>query len=293
MRGVSFGHLTLPIEEVSALSWDISVGETPLSAGETLAEDWTYYDDIFIKCSFNLKLEDALLRLRLPQDARLGAVIIARSSGTPLITTSEVIDVRGTRQQVYLTLPGNQVAGTLALEFQISVLATGHGVESSIAPKRIGNTVFRSDRRIVLEGTAPRLPMLPVSFAEHGIASSSASLWWLRLTTRDLAASASAAIWLWLNADNPFISKMLEDPQPSESDAWLRFLQVDFMRQLLREAISSDELSLQTDYPEESLGYVLSSVVRLLGESLDQVRQRYREDPGRVEAELQSKVGAN
>jgi hypothetical protein len=263
-----------------------------LPAGETLAEDWTYYDDIFIKCSFDLNLRDALLRLRLPRDARLGAVIIARSSGTPLITTSEVIDVRGMRQQVYLTLPGNQISGTLTLEFQISVLAIGHAVESPFAPKRLGNTVFRNDRRIVLEGTAPRLPMLPVSFAEHGIAGSSTSLWWLRLTTRDLAASASAAIWLWLNADNPFISRMLEDSESSESDAWLRFLEVDFMRQLLREAISSDELSLQTDYPEESLGYVLSSVVRLLGESLDQVRQRYREDPGRVEAELQSKVGA-
>jgi hypothetical protein len=178
------------------------------------------------------------------------------------------------------------------LEFQISVLAIGNAVESPFAPKRLGNTVFRNDRKIVLEGTAPRLPMLPVSFAEHGIAGSSTSLWWLRLTTRDLAASASAAIWLWLNADNPFISRMLEDSDSSESDAWLRFLEVDFMRQLLREAISSDELSLQTDYPEESLGYVLSSVVRLLGESLDQVRQRYREDPGRVEAELQSKVGA-
>lgn len=292
MQGVSFGHLTLPIEEVSALSWDVSVGEMLLPAGETLAEDWTYYDDIFIKCSFDLNLGDALLRLRLPRDARLGAVIIARSSGTPLITTSEVIDVRGTRQQVYLTLPGNQISGTLTLEFQISVLAIGHAVESPFAPKRLGNTVFRIDRKIVLEGTAPRLPMLPVSFAEHGIAGSSTSLWWLRLTTRDLAASASAAIWLWLNADNPFISRMLEDSDSSESDAWLRFLEVDFMRQLLREALSSDELSLQTDYPEESLGYVLSSVVRLLGESLDQVQQRYHEDPGRVEAELQSKVGA-
>ncbi len=292
MRGVSFGHLTLPIGEVSTLSWDVSVGETQLSDGETLAENWTYYDDIYIKCSYHLDLTDALHRLRLPPDARLGAVIIARSSGTPLITISEVVDVRGGRQQVYLTVPADQVSGTLSLEFQISVLAIGHAVESPFAPKRLGNTVFRADRKIVLEGTAPRLPMLPVNFSEHGIAGSSRSLWWLRLTTRDLGASASAAIWLWLNVDNPFISRMLEDSDSAESAAWLRFLELDFIRQLLREALSNDELSLQTDYPEESLGYVLSSVVRLLGESLDQVQQRYQEDPGRVEAELQSKVGA-
>jgi hypothetical protein len=292
LRGVSFGHLTLPIDEVSALSWDVSVGETPLADGAALAEDWTYYDDIYIKCSYAMNLADALLRLRLPPDASLGAVIIARSSGTPLITTSEVMEIRGGRQQVYLTLQADQITGTLTLEFQISVLGIGHAVESPFAPKRLGNTVFRVDRKIVLEGTAPRLPMLPVSFAEHGIAGAGSSLWWLRLTTRDLAASASAAIWLWLNADNPLISRMLEESDSPESEAWLRFLQVDFMRQLLREALGSEELSLQTDYPEESLGYVLSSVVRLLGESLDQVQQRYSEDPGRVEAELQSKVGA-
>jgi hypothetical protein len=292
LRGVSFGHLTLPIEEVSTLSWDVSIGETPLADGETLAVDWTYYDDIYIKCSFQLDLRDALTRLRLSSSARLGAVIIARSSGTPLIATSEVRDVRGGRQQVYLTLPADQISGTLSLEFQISVLAIGHAVESPFAPKRLGNTVFRVDRKIVLEGTAPRLPILPVSFAEHGIAGANNSLWWLRLTSRDLAASASAAIWLWLNADNPIISRMLEDSDSSDSAAWLRFLELDFMRQLLREALSSDELSLQADYPEGSLGYVLSSVARLLGESLDQLQQRYREDPGRVEAELQSKVGA-
>lgn len=293
MRGVSFGHLTLPIEDVPTLSWDISVGETPLADGETLAEDWTYYDDIYVKCSYQLNLKDVLQRLRLPPSARLGAVIVARSTGTPVITTSEVLDVRGGRQQLYLTVPAEQISGSLGLEFQIAVLDTGHAVESPFAPKRLGNTVFRVDRKIVLEGTAPRLPMLPVSFAEHGIAGSSKSLWWLRLTTRDLAASASAAIWLWLNADNPFISRMLEDSDSSESETWLRFLELDFMRQLLREALSSDELSLQTDYPEESLGYVLSGVVRLLGESLDQVQQRYLEDPGRVEAELQSKVGSD
>lgn len=293
MRGVSFGHLTLPLQAMSTLSWEVSVGETPLADGETLAEDWTYYDDIYVKCSYQLDLKDVLKRLRLSPDARLGAVIIARSSGTPFITTSEVIQVRNGRQQVYLTVPADQISGTLSLEFQISVVAVGPAVESPLAPKRLGNTVFRVDRKIVLEGTAPRLPMLPVSFAEHGIAGSTNSLWWLRFTTRDLAASASSAIWLWLNADNPSISRMLEDSDSSESDAWLRFLELDFMRQLLREALSSEELSLQTDYPEESLGAVLSGVVRLLGESLDQVQQRYREDPGRVEAELQSRVGVH
>ncbi|MBT2548088.1 hypothetical protein [Arthrobacter sp. ISL-65] len=291
MQAISVGHLTLPFENVSTFAWDIAIGDAPLADGETLSEDWTYYDDIYAKCSFGLDLDETLHRLRLPSSALLGAVLIARSSGTPLIMRSDVHNLRNGRQQIYLTVPGYQVSGALSLEFQISLLHAGRTSESPFAPKRLGNTVFRIDRKIILEGVAPRLPMLPVSFADHGIPSSDNSLWWLRLTTRDLAASASAAIWLWLNIDNPSISRMLEDSDSPDAQAWLGFLELDFMRQLLREALSNDELSLQVSYPEESLGYVLSSVVRMLGLSLDQVRQRYQEDPGRVEAELQAKVG--
>lgn len=291
MQGVSLGHLTLPLENVSTLAWEISVGDTPLAGEEMLAENWTYYDDVYVKCSFELNLEASLRSLRLRPDARLGAVIIARPSGTPLILTSEVRTVRSGRQQIYLTVPGSQVSGALLLEFQISLLDGGRPAEIDFAPKKVGNTVFRVDRKVLLEGAAPRLPMLPVSFADHGIVASERSLWWLRLTTSDLFASASAAIWLWMNVDNPSILVMLEDADSPEAEAWLRFLQVDFMRQLLREALSNDELSLEVAYPEESLGYVLCSVVKLLSASLDQLQQRYREDPGRVEAELQAKIG--
>lgn len=267
------------------------MGDALLADGETICEDWTYYDNIYVKCSFGLDLGATLDRLRLPSSALLGAVLIARSSVPPSIVRSDVHNIRNGRQQIYLTVPGHQVSRALTLEFQISLLHAGHTFESPFAPRRLGNTVFRVERKIILEGVAPRLPMLPLSFADHGIASSDNSLWWLRLTTRDLAASASAAIWLWLNIDNASISHMLEDSDSTDAQAWLQFLELDFMRQLLREALSNDELSLQVSYPEESLGHVLSSVVRLLGLSLDQVRQRYQEDPGRVEAELQAKVG--
>jgi hypothetical protein len=291
LRGISFGHLTLPLHEVSRLSWEILIGEVPLAEDEIVAKDWTYYDDVYIKFSFELNLQEVQERLRLAPGARLGAVLIARSSGTPLVMPSEVREVRNGHQQVYLTVPGDQISGTLTLDFQLSLLEQNVEPSSPFAPKKLGNTVFRSERKIVLEGSAPRLPMLPVSFAEHGFVGSGNSLWWLRLTTHDLTTSASAAIWLWLNSDNAYVIKMLEDPESAEAETWLRFLELDFMRQLLSEALNNDELILEMDYPEESLGQVLSSVVRLLGESLDQVQQRHREDPGRVEAELQAKVG--
>ncbi|MEQ4565254.1 hypothetical protein [Paenarthrobacter sp. CAP02] len=267
------------------------IGDTLLAEDEVFAKDWTYYDDVNVKCSFELDLREVQDELRLGSAAKFGAAIVARSTGAPLVIVSDVRTVGSGRQQIYLSVPGDQISGTLSVEFQLSLLELNSEVVSPFAPKKLGNTVFRLERKITLEGSAPRLPMLPVSFAEHGFAGSSRSLWWLRLTTRDLSVSASAAIWLWLNSDNSYIEELLRDSESAESAPWLRFLELDFMRQLLREALSSDELSLEMDYPEDSLGQVLSSVVRLLGGSLSQVRQRYREDAGRVEAELQAKVG--
>jgi len=281
--------LTLPAHRISELSWEILIGDVSLGEDEILAKDWTYYDDILVKFSFELDLDATQEQLGLDQAAVLGAVIVARSTGTPLIVASDIHEIRSGRQQIYLAVPGHQISGTLFLEFQISLLEVNVS-SSPFAPKKLGNTVFVHGRKIVLEGTAPRLPMLPVSFAEHGFTGSSNALWWLRLTTHDLATSASAAIWLWLNSDNDYIAHMLQDSESAEAETWLRFLEIDFMRQLLREALTSEELSLEMDYPEESLGHVLSTVVRLVGGTLDQVQQRYREDPGRVEAELQAKV---
>lgn len=281
----------LPLQEVSRLTWEIQVGESPLADDEVVAKDWTYYDDIYIKCSFEIDLKEARESLRLAPAARLGAALIARSSGTPLVIPSEIHEVRTGHQQIYFTVPGYQISGSLSVEFQLSLLDQNFEPRSPFAPKKLGNTVYRVERKVVLEGTAPRLPMLPVSFTEHGFSGAGNSLWWLRLTNHDLMTSASAAIWLWLNSDNPYVITMLESSESGEAETWLRFLEIDFMRQLLREALNHDELSFEMDYPEDSLGHVLASVVRLLGESLDQVKQRYREDAGRVEAELQAKIG--
>lgn len=291
MRAISLGYLTIPFETLPKLSWQLAVGDTVLPDSQETAEQWTYHDDVKVTCAFDLDLYDARSRLMLGDGSTLGAVVVARSSGTPTVLASNVLPVTGGRQELHFSVPAEEVSGTLSLEFQIALTTTGQD-NNVLSPHKVGHTVFRADRKLVLEGTAPRLPMLPVSFSDHGIADAAGSLWWLRLMTRDLYASASSAVWLWLNIENESIRAMLEDPDAVESNLWLKFLEVDFLRQLLREALSHEELNLSIDYPDSSLGCVLTGVVRLLGESVEYVRTRYQDDPGRVEAELQAKVGS-
>jgi len=291
MRAISLGHLTIPLESVPNLSWQLAIGDTVLPDDQDVAEQWTYHDDVNVTCSFSLDFEDALSRLKLPSGSSLGAVMVARNSGTPIVLVSNVLPVIGGQQELYFSVPADQLSGTLSLEFQIALTSEAGPDAHLLAPRKAGHIVFRSDRRLVLEGTAPRLPMLPVNFSDHGIPNASGSLWWLRLMTRDLYASASSAVWLWMNVENKSIKAMLDNPDAAESEVWLQFLEIDFLRQLLREALSHDDLELTAEYPENSLGSALSGVVRLLGESVDYVRTRYKDDAGRVEAELQAKIG--
>lgn len=291
MRAISLGHLTIPLESVPKLSWQLAIGDTVLPDGQDVAEQWTYHDDVNVSCSFSLDFEDALSRLMLPPGSSLGAVMVARNSGTPIVLVSDVLPVTGGQQELYFSVPADQLSGTLSLEFQIALTSEAGPGAHLLAPRKAGHIVFSSNRRLVLEGTAPRLPMLPVNFSDHGIPNASGSLWWLRLMTRDLYASASSAVWLWLNVENKSIKSMLDNPDAVEAEVWLQFLEIDFLRQLLREALSHDDLELTAEYPENSLGSALSGVVRLLGESAEYVRTRYEDDAGRVEAELQAKIG--
>lgn len=67
-------------------------------------------------------------------------------------------------------------------------------------------------------------------------------------------------------------------------------MKLDFTRQLLREALQNPDLDQNTDYLEGSLGALLISVVKLIGPSVEAVKSKYLEDPGRVEAELQGAI---
>jgi hypothetical protein len=70
----------------------------------------------------------------------------------------------------------------------------------------------------------------------------------------------------------------------------MQVLKMDFIRQLLREALAHPDLDPAHDYPEGSLGALLLGVVRLIGSSVNEVQSKYADDPGRVEAELQGVV---
>lgn len=283
----SVSHLTIPPELAPTLEWNIAVNGEYLDPDDTMVKDWQYFLDLDISVHGRCDVDAVLEAVGLPPTAILRFVLTARSSA-PGVIASQPVRLRD-EFAAGLHVPGSMLGGTLELTGVIATDVVPDGAEP-LAPRRQGHWLYRTSRRLTLEGDAPRLPLLPVSFEDQGIEDASHSLWWLNILDHELERPTNDCLWLWVNTDSPVIQKMLEKPSDPTSRVWSKVLQLDFVRELLNLAMGEDHLDLDITYPEGSLGSTLAGVVRLLSTSLEDLRLRHQSDPGRLEAELQGKV---
>lgn len=290
MKYISLGHLVLDDEHVRDLTWHISLDDHVTRPVDNTLTEWNYYSEVGISCTLTIELDKIRRTLEIANDLQLSWFIIAKCRPSPVAISSQPFPIMDGRQEISLILPAGSVSGQLDLEISLAVTAPSKFRIDGFAPNKVGQTVFRAKSQLILEGEAGQLPLLPVSFSEHGISHPESSLWWLRFLTRELEESANSALWLWINTDNPEIEPLMEQSDSISSLIWLQFLQIDFVRQLLSEALHNTDLDTSTTYPDGSLGELLSGVVKLVGTSIADVRAEHREDPGRVEAKLQAIV---
>lgn len=292
MKSISFGYLVLDESQILPPTWEFALNGRAVPHATGVLDDWNYFADISASCTVDADLPQIRRQLEVSSDLKLGWVLVARSSGSPVITASRPVEVTGVSQEVAIEIPAANIGGTLYLEISMTVLDPGDGARSPFAPSKVGHVVYSTSTTLVLEGEGGQLPILPVSFEGQGIKNAGSSMWWLKIMSHDLHAPANASLWLWLNTDNEQIRPLLETPESELGSVWLQFLKTDFSRQLLREALASSDLDLSERYELGTLGDVLSSVVRLVGSDIDGVRAKHADDPGLVEAELQAVVGA-
>lgn len=290
MRSISYGHNVLDDDAIVAVNWQYSINGQIIQPADEVLADWNYYTDITVSAAVSLSVSDAKTLLGLGPDARVCWVLIARSTGTPVITRSVPrVAVNGS-QVIPLRIPAASLGGILSVELVLSLFEPSSSNSSPFAPTEVGHVIYTSTTRVRLEGNSGQVAILPTSFEDQGLSNPSSGLWWLRMMSQDLDSSASGSIWVWLNTDNPAMNALIEKPGSETSLLWLRFLKIDFTRQLLREALQNPDLEQNTEYLEGSLGALLTSVVKLLGPSIEVVRSKYQEDPGRLEAELQGMI---
>lgn len=290
MKYISLGHLVLDERTVRDVEWEFSLDGQVTRTLEGTIPEWNYSSTVGVSCMVTVDLDEVRRTLEVANDLQLAWLLVAKCKPSPVAIPSHPIPLVDGRQEISLTLMPGSISGQLDLELLLTVASPSKFQIKSFAPNKIGQTVFRASSKLILEGNAGQLPLLPVSFAEHGIPHSESSLWWLRFLTRDLEESANSSLWLWLNTDNPEMEPLIEQSDTSGSLIWLQFLQVDFIRQLLSEALRHPDLDTSNTYPDGSLGELLSGVVKLVGTSIKSVQAEHQDDPGRVEAKLQALV---
>ncbi|WGM21725.1 hypothetical protein QEH68_06010 [Paenarthrobacter sp. OM7] len=293
MRKISLGHLVVEDGIIGPPEWEYAVNGQAANLTGGMLPDWNYFSDLDVSCNMTLNLPNLRRELHVADDLVLAWVLIARSTSSPVITASAPLPVTSGAQEVAITVPASTLGGVLTLELEMGVLSSSKEEPGDFAPSQVGHTVYRTVSKIVLEGDGGQLPILPVSFKDHGITNPSSSLWWLRVLSQDLHDPAAASLWMWINTDNPQLQPLIDHVDSDAGDLWMQILKMDFIRQLLREALSHAELDESRDYPEGSLGALLLGVVKLVGSSLKEVRSKYGDDPGRVEADLQGVVNGS
>lgn len=290
MKTLSRGYLSLRDKDVRLDPWSVSLdGHAPLANPEHL-DDWSYYQSIRIQITTVADREALHDRLQIGSDAALGLAIIWVSPGTSLRGASAVFPLDELETSAELLLDGGLLRGDLKLECQI-VLLRSSAISSPLAPATPGSIVWSSTHSIRLEGLGSRMPILAVPFSRHMSAAGNHALWWLQVSAIDLHAPADSALWMWLNDENWMIRELLSDPSSEGAQRTQQFLRTDFYRQLVEIGIRDDEFDITEDYPTGSLGAVITVPVRLLGGDLGDLRSQFRNEPQRLEAEMQARLG--
>ena len=291
MRVVSRGYLSLLGSDVQIDPWSISLGDADSQASPVELQDWSYYQPVKVKVSVVAEKSNLLRRLQLGDDAVLAVVVIWTSPGTSLRGASVVVPVGANETPVEFELDGGLLRGDLRLECQIVLKRASDQELSPLAPREPGAVVWSSEHSIRLEGTGSRMPVIAVPFSEHLSDTGHHGLWWLQVTSSDLSSPAESALWMWLNEENVMIQDLLGFPENDGPIVTQHLLKLDFYRQLVEVGLRNEDFSLEEEYPVGSLGAVIADPVSLLGRHLSELRSILSNDPHRLEAEIQSRLG--
>jgi len=291
MRAVSRGYLSLTDADVRIDPWNISLGDAPSQSSPDELRDWSYYQSIKVKVSVVADLEALFAKLKLGDGASLGALVVWTSPGTSLRGASSVFPAGTSETSVEFELDGGLLRGDLRLECQMVLTQSSHYVVSALAPSEPGSIVWSTGYSLRLEGTGARMPVLAVPFSNHLGDGGNHGLWWLQVDSVDLYAPADSALWMWLNDENPIIQNLLSHPESDGALAVQALLKLDFYRQLVELGLRDTDFVLEDEYPTATLGAVIADPIRLLGQNLSELRSMFVNDPSRLEAEIQARLG--
>ncbi|NOD92507.1 hypothetical protein GS636_06890 [Ruegeria sp. HKCCD4884] len=287
MTSAILPFLTIPEDLVQITPWKIG-----LSTGEKLEDpefvpNWDNATNLLVSCEFSLDPSSAASSIDIPNPEL--EILVFAGTGAGTLPSERWLAFRGPVKSaspisIQFEIAGSRMAENLFLDAVIG-LSTAPGTRnSSIAPARAGDIVWRERRRIRLEGNVSRFPVSETDLSRLLGEEWRDALWRLQVDWSDPAADFDTAVRLHVNSQNKAFSERFrkgdrETLQTVMADV-IAQISRDFLRQSGDQDISSGDIS------ESSLaGVSLHWLVTAFG-SADAARRDLEADPGRFHARL-------
>lgn len=279
-------------DRVVASPWLLSINQT--ERGELPREfpAWDYNTDLRISRRLELDLPTIFAECELPNSTALIATVVWESSGSRQRQRAfhQPIEARSL-VEIDCTLLGSEIGGTLTITTIVCLAETRTTPTAPFTAHMAGSVLWSESTVVRLEDEAPQFPIAIIDFALTNLPEKSA---WFVQIANDLDTAAMGSLLLCINQSNATVASAFENASSASEDqrSTIRSVHADVARQLIEHALSDDDFDHGVDYPDESLGRMLQSLIQRLfpDQEIQDLRVRRNTLPTLFSAEVQDAI---
>lgn len=282
-----------PSEDVVlAEDWNLITPDGDITAPEALP-DWDYRMNLHLRRVVRVDLDRARAESSLPADSPLLLSAVWTATGSSLSGPAQHLRLPGTGTvpvTLDFELRGADLGGLLLLDTAL-VLAERRPHARPSSPRRAGSILWSDRRSLRLQGDAPQFPMAVIDFSLTSFPDNAA---WHLQVSGGLESATMGSLLLLVNERNSVTSAAFENagkPRPTDRLV-LSAVYADTARLMVEHALSHEDFSEDSDYPDDSLGSTMLSLFDRLfpDQSIHDIRLRQRQSPSLFASDLQAAV---
>ncbi|MEU0921012.1 MULTISPECIES: hypothetical protein [Streptomyces] len=255
--------------------------------------DWDYRMDLHLRRLVRVDLDRARKESGLTADAPLLLSAVWTATGSGLSGPAQ--HLRLPQEGVVpvtidCELRGADLGGLLLLDTAV-VLAERRPDARPSSPRRAGSILWSDRQALRLQGDAPQFPMAVIDF---GLTSFPDDAAWHLQISGSLESATMGALLLLINERNTITATAFENAgKPRQIDRLvLSAVYADAARLMVEHALTHEDFSEESDYPDDSLGATILSLFDRLfpDQPITDIRLRQRQSPSLFASDLQAAV---
>jgi hypothetical protein len=250
-------------DHVRAGAWTMLVNDEPAVLPAWL-EEWDYGTPISVRRQVEVDCAGVVQDTGLDHSTSVGLVVGWRVSGSLLSGVAGPphalkLDSGTTLVDLAVDLAGVDLGPALELE-TILFLIGHHSPPTDPIAHREASVLWRDKQKVRLQGDESQFPLAIIDFVGRGLQSGAP---WQLTIGDDLEAPAMGQIQLLINERFSTVVAAVTDTDATPSGPAVRSaLRADVGRTLVERALREEEVLERETWPDDSLGGVLSAVVR-------------------------------